>query len=745
MNCEQVYMGKSSPSWGQHKKIKYITFSVTDECNLRCTYCYFTHKTDKNVMSFSVAKAAVDDILNNTDNLRFDGVVWDFIGGEPTLEMKLIDQISDYILFQMYQKKHKWLSCYHFMIGTNGLLYKSVSVQNYIKKHGSNLYIAITIDGSKEKHDLSRIKKDGSGSYDDVASVIPLWKRQFLTHTTKATFAHDDLPYLKDSIVHLWSMGINNVSANVVFEDVWQDGDAEIFKNQLYQLANFIIENDLWYDYSVRFFDPNVGNPVSDHQMRINFCGTGTMLAINSNGDYYPCVRFMPSAMNHHSFQKIGDIKTGVDSNRLRAFSTLSTYNQSEKKCLECDISGGCTWCSGLNYDCSSIGTLFERKTYLCDLHKANVEVNKYLWRQYELKKGKISPYRYQKLTTHSKGNKYLYIYGSNDFPCYCGCSVQMNDSAAMGKETLQKAIEFCELNNYVPIFCGFDSLPNDYYGYEIIEYKDLKSGRKQIHSNYLPQLVINEKDVDETFNRYNSINDIIITSSGNQLDVLLEKISMISQMRVHANINIFIDKARKIDSEFIEAYSDFLRGLKELILTKWRQRNYININLLTNELFANSNRYCGAGNSSLTLAPTGRFYICPAFYKDEPDRFIGTLTSGIENLYKKYCDMDNAPLCSTCDVRHCTRCVFQNKKLTGEISVPSEGQCVLAHLEYLYSSKLIEELQAHNVELPFDINSDLKKINAFDPLEKLRGTDYMNCNYSKKLKALLEEKSDER
>ena len=66
MNCEQVYMGKSSPSWGQHKKIKYITFSVTDECNLRCTYCYFTHKTDKNVMSFSVAKAAVDDILNNT-------------------------------------------------------------------------------------------------------------------------------------------------------------------------------------------------------------------------------------------------------------------------------------------------------------------------------------------------------------------------------------------------------------------------------------------------------------------------------------------------------------------------------------------------------------------------------------------------------------------------------------------------------------------------------------------------------
>ena len=87
MKLETVYMGKMEPSWGDNKKIKYITFSVTDDCNLRCAYCYFTHKTDKNKMSFDVAKSAVDDILSNDEFKAFDGVVWEFIGGEPTLEM----------------------------------------------------------------------------------------------------------------------------------------------------------------------------------------------------------------------------------------------------------------------------------------------------------------------------------------------------------------------------------------------------------------------------------------------------------------------------------------------------------------------------------------------------------------------------------------------------------------------------------------------------------------------------------
>lgn len=47
MQIKNVYMGSLVVPWMSKKNIKYITFSVTDDCNLMCKYCYFTHKTTK--------------------------------------------------------------------------------------------------------------------------------------------------------------------------------------------------------------------------------------------------------------------------------------------------------------------------------------------------------------------------------------------------------------------------------------------------------------------------------------------------------------------------------------------------------------------------------------------------------------------------------------------------------------------------------------------------------------------------
>ncbi|MTV47145.1 radical SAM protein, partial [Streptococcus pneumoniae] len=87
-----------------------------------------------------------------------------------------------------------------------------------------------------------RIFPNGKGSYDEIIKNIELYKNQFQA-STKVTFASKDLKYLKDSIIHLWELGISDVAANVVFEDVWQDGDEKIFEDQLIGLADHILEN----------------------------------------------------------------------------------------------------------------------------------------------------------------------------------------------------------------------------------------------------------------------------------------------------------------------------------------------------------------------------------------------------------------------------------------------------------------------------------------------------------------------
>ena len=726
----EVYMGTLEPAWGSRQKIKNITFSITDECNLRCTYCYFTHKTSKNIMSFETAKKAVDDILTEPMYDVYDGVIWEFIGGEPTIEMGLIDKISDYILYKMYILNHKWLYCYRFMIGSNGLMYRSQSVQNYIKKHSYNLYFAITIDGTKEKHDLSRIKIDGSGSYDEVRAVIPLWKKQFGGITTKATFSHDDLPFLKDSIINLWNLGIKCVSANVVFEDSWELGDTNIYKQQLYELADYIIKNDLWEKYSVRFFDPQVGNPYTVDLMRNNFCGTGNMMAVNTNGDYYPCVRFMPSSLNNHRYEKLGSITNKINKDKLRAFNILNTKNQSNKMCLECDIAGGCYWCTGFNFDESTIGTIFERQTFICEMHKANVEVNKYIWRKYELIKHKISPYRYIKLTSISSYNKYLYILCNSMFPSFCEYSrINSEKEIRMSLKTINETVEFCEKNNFVPIFCGCAELPEDYYGYQIITLKDfIKSGYKT-NKNYFTHLLINNSDIPEDI-KLDSVSNVILSFSASQIVDLYEAVLKVIRLYNSLNISITINKLDINVEKFIYEYNRLLKILMNLVINSWKEKNYININLITNELFANTNRSCGAGYNSFTVSPEGKIYICPGFYNDDKNNFIGDIHFGIDLKYKKYCDMNSSPLCETCDVRHCNRCVYRNKKGTGEYNIPTELQCVISNLEYDYSYKLSKKLIEKNIKLPFEYNESLIKHKYYDPIKNIKGENYPNNGY---------------
>ena len=97
---------KQQPAW-QEGKAKNITFIVTKDCQLACKYCYLVGKNANERMTWEVAKAAVDYILEQEKSPLFDteSVVWDFIGGEPFLEIELIDKICG---FNLCLEKNKY-------------------------------------------------------------------------------------------------------------------------------------------------------------------------------------------------------------------------------------------------------------------------------------------------------------------------------------------------------------------------------------------------------------------------------------------------------------------------------------------------------------------------------------------------------------------------------------------------------------------------------------------------------------
>lgn len=360
---------------------KNITFIVTKDCQLACKYCYLVGKNTKERMPFEIAKQAVDYILNCEEEFSEESVNWDFIGGEPFLEIELIDKICDYIKVEMFRRNHHWFNSYRFSFSTNGINYHEAKVQNFIKKNREHLSIGITIDGTEMKHDLNRVYKSSDrGSYKDVVRNIPLWLEQFPNASTKVTISSADIPYIKESVLHLYSLGIHEVNINCVFEPVWQEGDEALFENQLTQLADAIIDGGYYQDYTCSFFTEHIGKPMDCELDNENWCGAGMMLSIDAAGNFYPCTRFAQYSLRNKKAWIIGNVRDGIDKNKLRPFLTLDRCTQSSQECIDCEVASGCAWCQGENYDAADTPTIYQRSTAICKMHKARVHANNYYW-----------------------------------------------------------------------------------------------------------------------------------------------------------------------------------------------------------------------------------------------------------------------------------------------------------------------------------------------------------------------------
>jgi len=387
---------ESSDSW-QSGKSKSITFIVTKDCQLACKYCYLVGKNEKERMSFDVAKQAIDYILEHENDFKEESVVWDFIGGEPFLEIDLIDRICDYLKTEMFRRDHHWFNSYRFSFSTNGINYHEDKVQRFIKKNLNHLSIGITIDGTEKKHDLNRVYKHSEkGSYQSVVKNIPLWLSQFPNASTKVTISSPDIPYIKESVLHLYSLGIHEININCVFENVWKEDDDKLFEEQLLELADAIIDEEYYKYYACSFFAEHIGKPLDPKRDNQNWCGAGKMLAIDAAGNFYPCTRFAQYSLRSKRACIIGNVKNGINKNMLRPFLTLDRITQSPQKCMDCEVASGCAWCQGENYDAADTNTIYQRSTAICKMHKARVRANNYYWNKL-----------YRKLEMEGKRNEY--------------------------------------------------------------------------------------------------------------------------------------------------------------------------------------------------------------------------------------------------------------------------------------------------------------------------------------------------
>lgn len=375
---------------GQNDTIS-VTFQVTDACNLACTYCYQINK-HHNVMQLETAKKFIDILLDNNEETRkmYDtraskGVILEFIGGEPFLQVELIDQIYDYFMEQAIIKNHPWALHNIISICSNGTLYFEPKVQAFIKKHLHHLSFSISIDGNKTLHDACRVFPDGTGSYDIAHKAVEHFVNIYHgTMGSKMTLAPANIKYTYEAVKSLIKDGYKEIHLNCVYEEGWTIEHAKILYSELKKVADYMLENNLFESVYLSIFEDNFFRPKAENDLD-NWCGgDARMLALDWRGDIYPCIRYMESSLgNDQRPLKIGDIENGFfateqECNDFNCLRCINRRSQSTDECFYCPIAEGCSWCTAYNYQI--FGTPDKRATYICVMHKARALANAYYW-----------------------------------------------------------------------------------------------------------------------------------------------------------------------------------------------------------------------------------------------------------------------------------------------------------------------------------------------------------------------------
>lgn len=132
-----------------------VTFILTYDCNFKCPYCFEKERVDNtSIMTTSM----VDQIFNIHKN-KINNIC--FYGGEPFLPQNM--DIINYIISKSPHATYSAISNGYYLDEYLEIL-KKIHIE----------FIQITLDGSKDYHNMSRILHNGNGTYDKIMKNIDL-------------------------------------------------------------------------------------------------------------------------------------------------------------------------------------------------------------------------------------------------------------------------------------------------------------------------------------------------------------------------------------------------------------------------------------------------------------------------------------------------------------------------------------------------------------------------------------------
>jgi len=339
-------------------RLKQLILQVTQQCNLRCSYCaysgsYDSQRTHSNQrMQLETAKKAIDFFLGRNNELA--DVIIGFYGGEPLLEFDLIRHCVEYAKGQVEGKRLR------FNMTTNGTLL-SGDIAEYLVKNGFGL--SISLDGSKDEHDANRKFANGEGSFDTIMKNVRELRDRYPKYDGHISFMATINPHIDlECVMEYFSAEEVFSDTSIVFNNV---NEAHLKGDLVYGQNYYGVRN---YEYMKMLFamvgklddkyvSPLVGrakSAIEQKQRAVTSrmvlpsathhggpCLPGVQrLFVRTDGALFPCERVGEML----DFFVIGNLEDGFDIEKMKR--VLNIGKLTEDECKRCWGLRNCTICA---------------------------------------------------------------------------------------------------------------------------------------------------------------------------------------------------------------------------------------------------------------------------------------------------------------------------------------------------------------------------------------------------------------
>lgn len=316
---------------------------------------------------------------------------------------------------------------------------------------------------------------------------------------------------------------------------------------------------------------------------------------------------------------------------------------------------------------------------------------------------------------------QYLIIQLDDTSTSYCHYENGNKDRKLISIDNLKAGILFGMKENLMIQYILPDyGLPQEYLDVlESIDHSKIASA-ESVYASVADVVVFNGWD-----NEYAFENDGVYVLRVDKCTLFSKYTEIAMALKECTRLNIVITDVENFSDADFETYKSILDSFSKELENLYVAGKSPQLNLLTDRIMLDGMNNCNAGSESITLAPDGRFYVCPAFYLAAENEdyglgkakcSVGSLSEGLDIKNPQLYKLSHAPLCRNCDAYQCKRCVWLNRKTTYEVNTPSHEQCVVAHLERNASRVLLMDIRKHGTFLPE--KEDIKEISYLDPFD---------------------------